>query len=236
MSTRNSMLRHVVCLVLLILATAALGWGLRPTLKVSQHRINMLDQGVPHSFAEWVTTPSPLAQADLTVAGNAGQRTNANPYDEVVTRTYVNTQGQHVMLAIAYAAEQRQEVKIHRPDLCYPAQGFQQTSWAQEPLSGIRGAHGPITAVKLVVQRRDRTEAVLYWLRTGSNYGQRMWDGRMEILKEGLQGRIPDGVLVRASRIIRLPDEAPQAFSDLERFLTQLTAASSPAALALLTP
>jgi EpsI family protein len=134
------------------------------------------------------------------------------------------------MLALAYAAEQRQEVKVHRPDLCYPAQGFRMLHWSLTQFETLVGARGPITGVRMLTKRDDRIEAVVYLLRTGENYGQRMWDGRVEILREGLQGRIADGLLVRASMLLEREGDAQRAFGELEGFLVELAQASAPQA------
>ena len=46
------------------------------------------------------------------------------PYDDVLMRSYTNAHGEVVMLALAYGRHQRQEIKIHRPELCYTSQGY----------------------------------------------------------------------------------------------------------------
>ncbi len=57
--------------------------------------------------------------------GTADEPNMDRPYDDVLMRAYGNSQGDIVLLAVAYGRNQRQEVKIHRPDVCYTAQGFQ---------------------------------------------------------------------------------------------------------------
>ena len=45
-------------------------------------------------------------------------------------------------------------------------------------------------------------------------------------VKEGLAGRIPDGILVRASQKIQTDADAEKAFPILEEFLANLVAAT----------
>jgi len=85
-------------------------------------------------------------------------------------RAYQNSQGQIVYLALAWGEQQRQEVKIHRPDLCYVAQGFKvwRLSGLQSVATGKRGirpnCHEPINAGK------RQTHACI--LRTGRRGGE----------------------------------------------------------------
>ncbi len=73
-------------------------------------------------------------------------------------------QGDVVLLAVAYGRNQRQEVKIHRPDVCYTAQGFQLVERSPTALPFRRCAvHG----MRMLVKAPGRTEAVSYWIRIG---------------------------------------------------------------------
>lgn len=230
---RPLLFRALVVSMLLLAGLALTAW-MRPEVVAESFTPGTLARGIPERVEGWEQIPQRFVMADLTVAANDGVRTNDNPYDEVVSRQYADRSGQIVMLAVAYAAEQRQEVKIHRPDLCYPSQGFKQLSWEQRPLPAIEGERGPVGVVRMVVQQNDRIEVVLYWLRTGSDYGQRMWDGRVEILQQGLKGRVPDGILVRTSMIVPRVVDAPQAFAELERFAVGLYKSSDAGARALM--
>jgi len=225
------LLMRAVAAVALMAAAAVLASFMRPTLTASSAAPGTFERGIPTAFGDWKPGPQGVQQADLTVGGD-GERTNDRPYDEVVSRNYIRADGRGVMLAVAYAAEQRQEVKVHRPDLCYPAQGFRMLHWSLTRFDTLVGARGPITGVRMLTKRDDRIEAVVYLLRTGENYGQRMWDGRVEILREGLQGRIADGLLVRASMLLERESDSQRAFGELEGFLVDLAQASAPQARA----
>mgnify|MGYP003340463721 CR=1 FL=1 len=66
-----------------------------------------------------------LARAENDDATLAGVETDTEqPYDQTLMRTYANSHGEQIMLALAWGERQRQDVKVHRPEVCYPAQGF----------------------------------------------------------------------------------------------------------------
>jgi EpsI family protein len=142
------------------------------------------------------------------------------PYDQVLMRSYGRSDGTIVMLALAYGRNQRQEVKIHRPELCYVAQGFEvvDRKIGTLRLSDTRG----IEAYRIVARGRDRVEPVTYWIRIGDRVVRNAWDSRMKILRDGLKGTVPDGLLVRASSLTRSTGDIPAAHEIQEQFLGDL--------------
>jgi EpsI family protein len=192
-----------------------------------------LDATVPKRFGDWVEVPSPYVQVDLSVR-REGDLSTDQPYDETVMRTYRNAKGQQVMLALAYGKRQRQEVKVHRPDLCYVAQGYRVDSLVPTQFDVRRGAGAKIDGKRMIANNRGRTEAVAYWIRIGHLYSESAWETRGHILREGLQGRVPDGILVRASAPLGGPAEAAAVFPVLEAFLVDLVSAMPADASSLL--
>lgn len=214
----------VLCLAMLLAAVLA-RWA-TPEL----HEVTgapSLEATVPERFGDWAVVPSTLVPANLAVAAD-GQPSTDQPYDQIVTRTYRNSQGEIVMLALAYGRTQRQEVKIHRPELCYPAQGFQVLSLQSTRFDGLQGQRYPVTGKQMVARSGQRTEAVSYWIRIGRVYSDSAWVTRWHILREGLQGRVPDGILVRASRPVANAADAERAYPAMDRFLHELVAATPP--------
>ncbi|WP_338152852.1 exosortase B [Herbaspirillum aquaticum] len=186
---------------------------------------------VPKRFAGWVEVPSPYLQVDLSV-GEPGQTSNERPYDAVAMKTYRNAEGEQVMLALAYARQQRQEVKIHRPEICYEAQGFRQLSHdlARFDLPGVADVEGD----RFLMQNKNRIEAVSYWIHIGDAFPRGGLDTRMKLLRDGLEGKVPDGILVRASSLMNDPAEADEAYRLQEDFLRDFVAALTPQGKALL--
>jgi EpsI family protein len=112
-------------------------------------------------------------------------------------RTYARADGARVMLAVAYGTRQRQEVKIHRPELCYAAQGFEVGALHAAPIVLKDGS--AVNATRLVARTDRRIEPVTYWIRIGDAIAASAAQSRLAILLAGFEGRIPDGILVRVS-------------------------------------
>ena len=122
-------------------------------------------------------------------------------YDNLVTRTYTRPDGAIVMLLIAYNNRQDGVLQIHRPEVCYPAGGFQLTPTMplQLPLTGPVPLEGQI----FTASSDQRDEVVFYWTRIGSEFPKEWLDQRLAVAKANLSGIIPDGVLVRVSTLTR---------------------------------
>ncbi|HRD34532.1 MAG TPA: EpsI family protein [Rhodocyclaceae bacterium] len=191
-----------------------------------------LEDSVPRSFGDWRERPSPIVQVSLTT----GTEPDMNqPYDQTVMRAYQNSQGQIVYLALAWGEQQRQEVKIHRPDLCYVAQGFK--VWRLESVAFDQIATNrstPVSGKHMLAFSGQVGEAVSYWMRIGGLFSEDAFETRIHILREGLQGRIPDGVLVRASAHVRDEKEAEAVWPVLDEFMRELTEASPEAVRGLM--
>jgi EpsI family protein len=220
-----------VVVVLVLLAIAA-GMALLATPRlVAVENAPSLEATVPRAFGEWRELPTPLLQVGVL----AGTEANMDqPYDQTVMRTYVNGQGVQVQLALAWGRKQRQEIKIHRPDLCYVAQGWRVVSLVSRRMSGIQYAPSEISGKRMLVAAGNSYDAVSYWMRIGGVFSEDAWVTRMHILREGLAGRIPDGILVRASVRVGSPEDATRGWEISERFLQDLSRAVSPATAAML--
>jgi EpsI family protein len=212
--------KSLLVAVLLILA-ALFAVILTPT----KHTVSVvpnLDRIIPKEFGEWVQIADPYTQVSLTTGGNdlASQL-----YDKIVMRTYANKNGDRVMLAIAYAREQKQDIKIHRPEVCYVAQGFQLLSKTNNTIHF--SAAKPISALRLLVSNQSRYETVSYWIRIGDDYPVSGMAARLKILRDGLKGNVLDGVLVRVSTAISDQAGAAAAYQRQESFLMSLLATLS---------
>lgn len=214
-----------------MLAAVAAAWALAPRTEMSPPGAVDLEATIPKSFAGWTYVPSPTLQVDLAVRRD-GQDESAAVYDQVLMRTYRNVQGETVMLALAWGRQQRQEVKIHRPELCYVAQGFRiETNRPIEPLGA-----GGVEARAMLAATARRLEPVVYWVRIGDTISKNAWQTRWYILREGIAGRIPDGILVRTSQIVRTAGQADASYGVQQRFLRDLVAALDPPRRAVLVP
>jgi EpsI family protein len=225
MSTPRAAIRTGLVAALMV-AVALLTWWLTPP--EATYVQGSLAAAIPTSFGDWREIKTDVAQVDPTGGGQGAERDTENPYDEVVMRTYTNSRGELIMLALAYGTNQRQEVKIHRPELCYVSQGFELV--ARSPVA-LRGAASgqPVNAQRMLVLAPGRAEAVSYWIRIGNMYSRSPWATRYYIFKEGLKGRALDGILVRVSQVVADRSRVNDAlFVRQEQFIADLTRALSP--------
>lgn len=172
---------------------------------------------IPDQFGEWKRVPDLFVQAGLTTDKN--DEVNVL-YDRVLMRTYVNEKGDQVMLALAYAIEQKQDIKIHRPEVCYVAQGYQLLNKKTNILNPNQKTDIP--AQRLLLRNQNRAEAVTYWIRIGDEYPIGGLAQRLKILRDGLRGEVVDGILVRASTVLGDEADAVTAYVQHEKFLANL--------------
>jgi EpsI family protein len=213
---------YLSALVCALFATSGVGAVLaRPGETMGQDI--PLEQVVPNAFGDWKALSTGVEQTSLSVATD-GTLSEEQPYGQVIMRTYENSRGERVMLALGYAKQQKQEVKIHRPEVCYMAQGFKVLGDQLVDLPQFK-AHAGVPGRRLLMRNAERLEAVTYWIRVGGNYPRGGLNTRMAILQYGLQGRIPDAMLVRASSILANERETAHGFEQQEHFLADLVRA-----------
>jgi EpsI family protein len=209
----------------LMAGAAAFAWALAPTERMADGRGKLaLEDAIPAAFGEWRVNP---VVAPLTVSPDV-QAELDKIYDQILARTYVNDRGDLVMLSIAYGGTQNRSMQVHRPEVCYPAQGFSIDGAAKGTLPA-GGQDLPV--MRLLARQGSRTEPITYWIRIGD----RVVRGNVELglarLAYGLGGRVPDGMLVRVSTISRDVDRAYELQS---KFVEALLDALPPNTRALL--
>ena len=118
------------------------------------------------------------------------------------------------MLSLAYGSDQRGSLQAHKPEVCYPAQGFrlQRT----KPVSLPRHLATFRCGVR---QPGSRQEPVTYWFTVGDQAAMGTTQKKLVELRLGLTGRIPDGMLFRISSMD--PDRT-RAYQAQEKFVNQL--------------
>ena len=174
-----------------------------------------LETAVPKSFGEWRELPDQGAQ----VINPQTKELLDKIYSQTLSRTYVNQQGYRIMLSMAYGDDQRGGLQAHRPEVCYPAQGFKLGKIDDGPL---RTVFGTIEVRRLTTSLGAREEPVTYWLTVGDQIVRNKWDRRIAEIRLGLTGQIPDGLLFRISSIDR---DSSRAFAMQQQFAADMLAA-----------
>lgn len=144
-------------------------------------------------------------------------------YDNLVTRLYFNPAGETVMFLMAYNNLQDGVIQIHRPEICYPAGGFDLTPTRDVEVDLPGGS--AIPAQGFAALSRTRDETILYWTRVGDEFPRRWSEQRLTVAKENLRGVIPDGMLARVSSI---GGEVDREMPKLESFVGELYAVAPP--------
>ncbi len=173
----------------------------------------------PATFGNWRIDPDVIPvepPADL-------RKVLAESYDQTLSRTYVNNRGYRIMLSVAYGGKRNQGMDIHRPEICYPAQGLAVRRDTTEQT--VEFDHHPLTLRRLVAGAGNRNEPISYWLVIGRSVASFGFGHRLALLKYGLTGHVPDGMLVRVSSI---DGDEPGAFREQDAFLQDMVAALSP--------
>lgn len=180
-----------------------------------------LDAMVPQAFGPWRVDPTVLpliAVEEITAVSD-------QIYAKVLNRTYINDRNERVMLTIAYGGNQSDSLRLHRPEVCYAVQGFTVSSPFD---SNISVSERTLGVKRLVAQNGPRYEPITYWTVIGNRVVAGRIQRKLEQLKYGLTGVIPDGMLVRVSSIGR--DET-LAFKLHDVFIADLYAALGPEAM-----
>ena len=200
---------------------AGITLALTPTRKMADvgERVQ-LERLIPAEFAGWRIDTS---LAPVTV-DPALQARLSKIYNQTVSRTYINGRGDRVMLSIAYGGDQRSDMQVHRPEVCYPAQGFQVL--ANRPAL-LETPFGSIPVRRLETRAAQRYEPVTYWMTIGDQAVPGLLERKLTALSYGFRGVIPDGLLFRISSIDR---HSANGFAVQESFVTELLATVEPSA------
>lgn len=203
-----------VFMALLMVSSAALAVALKPDHRLVDELPPLsLEDAIPKSFGDWrVDTsimpidPSPDLQANLDEI-----------YSQLLARTYVNSEGERIMLSIAYGADQSGDgSQVHRPEFCYTAQGFQVMA---NNVGSLVTQYGTLPVRRLLAVQGRRNEPITYWITVGDKATLPGLSRKVEQLAYGLTGKIPDGMLVRVSSI---SPKSESAYQLQEKFIRDM--------------
>lgn len=188
-----------------------------------------LEAMIPKAFGDWMMLNSQVAQVNLVPQGGED---DLFPYDAVLTRAYRHSSGEVMLLAIAYTKNQKQERKIHRPELCYYGQGY-----SVRRVTGERRniADQSVYIQRLLARQRSHFEPVTYWMRLGMRTVDGPWDMRVQLLWQGLMGNPTDGLLFRVSTPITSGNEIRRSYVVQDKFIDDLANELPPEKLQILT-
>jgi EpsI family protein len=205
------MILRVAMLLIAMVIAAPIAELFRPTRMIAATRPSIdLEKAIPGQLGQgW----HELSIVNHQVLNPIQVEALEHFYSQTITRVYVNRDGYQIMLSLAYGKEQTDSMRVHAPDVCYPAQGFS-VSGVRSAAMSVAGSNLPVT--RLVATRADRVEPVTYLIKIGDTAVASGSSRKIAQLRYGLRGEIPDGLLLRVSSI---DPQAEQAFAMQERFL-----------------
>lgn len=212
----NGHLIRVAVIAGLTLLTGLASARMEPAAEKSSAAPN-LEALLPEEFGVWRRVG--ISQAVLPAESELA------PGEAVAYRAYKDNLGRIVTLVVAYGPPLGDSVRLHRPETCYAAQGFEVLSRRD---SEILARGRPVPIVNLETQSPARREAVSYWLRAGDGFTTKSSDAGWRRLKGGAD-RL-DGALLRISTTY---GEKPP-FDMLAQFLAEFASALDPAASSVL--
>jgi len=226
MDTRDNLRRRrsmtaSIALCILMVSSAAFTKVITPTEKLADQRPPLnLDALVPTRLGDWQEDRS-LASAVVNPQTEAALE---KIYAQTLSRTYVNRNGQRIMLSIAYGRDQGGEsTQAHRPEICYSAQGF---GLHGDHVDALQTPYGDIPVRRLVAVNGQRIEPITYWVTVGDKATLPGFRRKLAQLAYGLNGTIPDGLIFRVSTIQR---NAQDAYRLQDQFVNALLASVTPA-------
>jgi EpsI family protein len=174
-----------------------------------------LESAFPREFGRWREEP----QRQVQIVNPQTQAMLDKLYSQSLARVYIDESGYRVMLSVVYGDDQRGGLQAHRPEVCYPAQGFTLRS---EERATLDTPFGPVPVRRLDTQLASRLEPVTYWFAFGDQVVGSRFEQRWAEFRLGLEGRVPHGVLLRVSSI---DANTPGAFRRQDQFVNELLTA-----------
>jgi len=201
------------------LATAAVAYAATPRKSDNLLVHQKLEDVVPNTIGIWQKS-----EAHGVIVAEVTEDAKEEGYDQLLTRVYTSGDRQPIMLLIAYGSAQGGSLQLHRPETCYPAQGFHLVDFQDFDLNFAPSS--PVHARKFTAKRDERYERLMYWTRIGTHYPLNTAQEYRAIITSVLKGEVPDGILVRISTLGADIDKDDQSLAQFARsMVTALPAA-----------
>ncbi|GGY15654.1 exosortase-associated protein EpsI, B-type [Paludibacterium paludis] len=204
---------------LVLAAAAAAAVALTPRQVMAQANPIKLVKVFPESFGDWKTDTS-LAPVEIDPSLQALLNT---VYNDTLSRTYINSSGQRIMLSVAYGGDQSSDsTQVHRPEFCYVGQGFTISAPSD---SRFNLPDRSVSLRNMVARQGPRNEPISYWVTVGETSTLPGLGRKLAQLEYGLTGKVPDGMLVRVSSI---DEDNGHAIQVQKQFITDMYQAIAP--------
>jgi EpsI family protein len=119
--------------------------------------------------------------------------------NDSLLRFYARPDGDAVWLYVAFWGRQADGMAAHSPKLCYPGNGWLPTETGQETLLLPHGARKEIRVNRILFQKGNVKEMVLYWYQTGPRVVTSEYVGKFLLAYDSLWNRRSDVAFIRFS-------------------------------------
>ena len=180
---------------MLMVSSAVLTVSITPRVEIASpdDRID-LETLIPREFDGWKVDSTFLAP----IVNPDAKSLITKIYNQTLSRTYINNQSERVMLSIAYGRDQRTDLQIHRPEICYLANGFTIGALTK---TFFDTTIGRIPVMHLVAKQGTRNEPITYWVRMGDSVTRGWFEQKLARFRYLVTGKVPDALLFRVSTI-----------------------------------
>ncbi|MFQ5863391.1 MAG: exosortase C-terminal domain/associated protein EpsI [Candidatus Brocadiales bacterium] len=190
--------RHLVVIILLAI-TASFTFLIDDKKGISQN----------YAFTESIPTCiGPWAGRDFEVDARTIEMLET---DDILMREYRRPKGLPISLCIAFSGEKR--VAIHPPEICMSGGGWNLVEKKRIKVSDSLG----LVAIKLILERGDCKQVVLYWYKAGKDFTASFYHQQLNFVKNWILGGDPSCGLIRVSTQIK-GQGVEQALSSLIEF------------------
>lgn len=149
---------------------------------------------IPNEIGPWEIVKKQFA----TIVNPGEQKVINELYSETVERNYFSQEGGLIMLSLAYGPYQTDKIQVHKPEVCYPAQGLEVEDIYSTEID-VLGRAIPVT--RMVANRGQKKEFVTYWIKSGDKVFNNDINRKIYSLKKRMLGQSVDGLLFRVSSI-----------------------------------
>jgi EpsI family protein len=154
-----------------------------------------LEQLIPETIAGWRRIDASFTKIVDPVLDGAV----SSIYAATLNRVYRRDDGKQIMLSIAFSPSQNAVSQVHRPEVCYAAQGFEVRGLTKTHIALSHG--GRLPTMRMVAVGPQRNEPVTYWLRIGESVVRGNVEQGLARVRYGLKGQVPDGLVFRVSSV-----------------------------------
>ena len=193
--------KNFIVVVSILIIVSVVGFiNYLPTRFDKATKVLMAD--FPKTIGEWQATDIPLTERDYEILETKN----------LIMRDYKNTKGDSVYLYIVYSENNRKVT--HPPELCFTGSGLTIVDKSSIQLTNnIRG-------VKLLMEKGDARELVVYWFRAGSFNTDSYVKQQLKVVFDLLRGKRTSCALLRLSTDIK--ENGEEALGLIKEFCSQI--------------